>query len=451
MCIRTPRARRARAGLSDDLRFCDGADTAGASPGAVAVAPPSWRGTGPFAGAGVGCSRGAGAAAAVGASFGEGGASTGASLGAGAGAGAVGASLGAAAAGGAPRRGAGVARRAVGAVGASVGAAQAAAAAPPAAPPGPARPASARSAPAPPPASEASADRERPLFTTNTSAKARDRDARRGADPDPPGNELRDSTHRSARRALDLHRRHRDTGGFPIGLASAAIGDGIAVSPALSCGASPAANHAPSSASTSGVSVRTNERGGWTSTSTRRRRRRRRRRRTVTATAGRRRRRPRLQRGYGTGCLRREREQRLPQLPHRRKSRLGIRTERAQHDRVHFLGNVRPARDRRNRVPGGDRPEDLVDVVPAVGRLARQTFVEDDAQGVLIAGGTCRLVIGDLLGGEVVRRSEHRSPDRCRAAGVAPRGPRPLPSRCRSRARPDAAAARGSGGRCSTA
>ena len=45
------------------------------------------------------------------------------------------------------------------------------------------------------------------------------------------------------------------------------IGDGIAVSPALSCGASPAANHAPSIASTSGVSVRTNERDGGTSTS----------------------------------------------------------------------------------------------------------------------------------------------------------------------------------------
>ena len=37
MCIRTPALARTR-GLSDDLRFGDGADTAGASPGAVAVA-----------------------------------------------------------------------------------------------------------------------------------------------------------------------------------------------------------------------------------------------------------------------------------------------------------------------------------------------------------------------------------------------------------------------------
>ena len=174
---------------------------------------------------------------------------------------------------------------------------------------------------------------------------------------------LGDSTRRAARHALDLHRRHRDAADGSHSDSRPAIGDGIAVSPALSCGASPAANQAPSSASTSGVSVRTNERARLDLDLARRRRRLRStakwRRRWQRREGRRRWREPRdCNVGDGTGCLRREREQRLPQLPHRKISRLGIRTERPQHDRVHFLRNVRPARDRRSRVAGGDRPED---------------------------------------------------------------------------------------------
>ena len=197
--------------------------------GDIAVAAAVVAGMALSLGAGVGSSRGAGAAAAVGASFGEGAASTGASRGAGVGATAAGASLGAAAAAAGASLGAGVGATAVGAslgaagaVGASLGAGAtavgAAIGAAAGAPPGLVRPASARSAPAPLPASEASASA--PLFIANASARLDDRDARRGADPDPPRNEPGDSTRRAARRALDLHRRHRDPRWFPLGLAS---------------------------------------------------------------------------------------------------------------------------------------------------------------------------------------------------------------------------------------
>jgi hypothetical protein len=256
LCIRTPELAlelelaRTR-GLSDDRRLCAGADTAGASPGAIVVAAAVVAGMALSLGAGVGSSRGAGAAAAVGASFGEGAASTGTSLGAGAGATAVGASLDAAAAVGASLgAGAGAGAAVVGAVmggaagigGACVGSICTSA------------------------ATGVGSFCERPLFIANASAKPTT------ATPAAAPIQIRRETNLAMPLAAPLAALSTSTGGTvtPDGSHSdsrPAIGDGIAVSPALSCGTSPAANHAPSSASTSGVSVRTNERGAWTSTS----------------------------------------------------------------------------------------------------------------------------------------------------------------------------------------
>ena len=109
-----------------------------------------------------------------------------------------------------------------------------------------------------------------------------------------------------------------------------------------------------------------------------------------------------------------ERSQRLGELAHRGEPPLRIGAHRPHHDLPELGWNARPPLARRHGVTGTNCREDLVETVSVEGTRTRQALIEDDAERPLITRRAGRPVIGNLLGGEIVRES--RRPDAGRIA-----------------------------------